>query len=460
MIEPLSSYCTRDAKSRQAIHWTGNPIVFTPPKLNNRCPTHPKIEKLLARMATGKNAEHIAGEVLLSYRDALQNDGSFYVSSTRLTEMYNARVRNDILRTINEFSTITTRGTVGVRTAQRKLNCGLLNRLKANENNGETWFDGETENVPEYMEHSYNYRHIRTLCNDWYQERQQKWAKVALGQPTWDLGYCTGDSQAGQCVLDSLSSIRLPTSLDLPDTTAASRDAAQHWHHKLISEGVPRCITRSYGRLYHPLLFGAKQIRRSATLRGEPVAEVDMHATYHCLLVAGMAASDEKRRLIDALQSGSFHKSFESAYARMRPRAPETNLKREIQRQLLFPRDRRLDRRPLMRECLRTYPAYGKYLDCLLKNKCKSPSALAKDLMAKEAGCFIDHLMLEIWDHGLRPVIPLHDGKLVRQSDAELVQAMMTDTLTGYLGFKPRVNVWRQLVVSSTTGNLLANNNI
>ena len=400
-------------------------------------PTHPEVEQAIASHpdARGKNADNVRGEVLLAYRDAVLNDGCFSICQTRLEAMYNSRVRKAIIAILSSLSTDIGGNAKGRASKKRMWKTRLLPSRKTNKIVDERHFEGASENVQQYVQSlqdsiQNSKSKLVTVDNSWYQSRQLKWTELCINNPTWTTNYCRGASRVGAAVLTSLDDIALPKEIQFVGLSPDSLAHAQLWHLNFVKSGVSRHITRSHGRVYHPMLFSSKQIRRAAFLRVEPVAEVDLHATYICLLARKMKNQADKAALIDVLQAGAFYDVFE----------PIKNLKAEVQRQVMFPRDRRLNMRPLMRQLQSKLPGFAAFLNNI-QQKLKTPTALASMLMNHEAEIFIDWMLLEFWDNGRRPVIPLHDGFLVRQSDAQHMKDLMLESLTYAFGFTPCVNI-------------------
>lgn len=415
------------------------PIVLNEPDLSTHAFTHPLVERAIRKHARGRNAEKIRTEVLLALRSALSCEHRrFKVSTPRLNQTYDSRIREKIIDTINEISTVViTHSPWSSITRELLPEIAPAIPVRSQSSDSEVplcHYEGWTESALQYRDCL-----SPLLPSDCYSSfepielnfeillfRHIRWLELCSETQKWTAGYDDGRTAAGSAVLTSLEDVLLPETIDFRGMSHDQLARANYWLGKYISSGVSRHVTRSYGRLTHPLMFGTKQIRRAALLRGEPVAELDLHATYHCLLAAGMNPV-ERKEIVKVLQSGTFYSIF--------PQIPE--LKKEVQKQILFFVNF-CSYRPLSDELHRLLPGYAGYVESVRRKY--SRHKLAWTLMLRESQIFIDRLLNEFWQDGLRPVIPFHDALLVRRSDLEEASALATRVLTEELGFTPKIN--------------------
>jgi hypothetical protein len=434
------------------------------PGLDLVCPTTPKLNELIARHAIGKNKQNVEGEILLAFRTALRREGRFAVSTVRLNSIYNSRVRDSIMSAVNELSDIVENYICDKRCYQRQLKSDFFpNAMFKNVQQYMVPFVSldvcdsyvcdsiDISSVTDWFVSIYHSQYyvienlkdvtFVTLDEQWYRQRQKRWTDLALMKPSWDLNYCQGYSKVGRAVLESLAQVSIPTTIDLSSLTDEKLKHALRYHQNLLQNGIPRAITRSSGRLYHWLLFGNKLLRRAILLGGEPTVEIDMHATFHCLLVAKMTPSPERNRLIEILQEGKFYDPFFADYHQFYHGPKDSyrsHVKKQVQRQLLFTKDFRCEERQLMLTCEKEYPEYAKYLTSIQK-KAPNASRRAKSLMKREAEIWIDRILVEAFGDGSRPVIPYHDSIQCRRSDAEQVMEIAKQIVKDELGFLPKL---------------------
>ncbi len=88
--------------------------------------------------------------------------------------------------------------------------------------------------------------------------------------------------------------------------------------------------------------------------------------------------------------------------------------------------------RPLMRELKAKLPGYAEFIK-RSQAKLKSATTLAAMLMYNESMILLNEFCLKFGTKERRPVVPLHDGFLIRQSDIGIAQQIMSEILTDAL---------------------------
>ncbi len=235
---------------------------------------------------------------------------------------------------------------------------------------------------------------------------------------------------------------------------------------RLTSRGVTRLAKRRYGRVYHPISNLRKGIRRECLIDGEPIAEVDIHACYTCLLVSDMHPGESRDKAIaylmtdwysqfDVFFAGWFEKQVEcglgyiskSGTRILRSGNSQTHdqplsIKKEYSRQCLFWADSRDISNPLRVFFRSIHPELCDMI--IARRKRMSASDLSRKLTQREGSIVVDTAMAEFARAGIA-AIPLHDAVMVQASRATATQEILLDVCERKLGFRPKISIKSRL---------------
>lgn len=204
------------------------------------------------------------------------------------------------------------------------------------------------------------------------------------------------------------------------------------------------------GRVYHDLTNLKREVRRRCTLAGEPVVEVDMHASFVAALTAVYAEGIERHRLSMMLELGDFYGIF--AEMTGEPFGPD--FKQRFLRDVIFGRPwpgcrlwdcfRRLFPNTARRINLdRNLPDPWPRLRIKkgrVRRTTSGQTLISRRLSFVESRIFWKGALTKL--HALRvPAIPIHDCLLVRERDAAATKAAIQDAARDVLGFAPAVAV-------------------
>lgn len=201
-------------------------------------------------------------------------------------------------------------------------------------------------------------------------------------------------------------------------------------------------VKRVRGRVYHALSSCPKPIRALTRMhyqgQYEPVAFVDMHATYVTLLVGAMEDCPERDELIELLQTKRFYECVNDMLAPHDRYEDRGLLKQEFQKQCLFwlPTDNR--HRMLWQALSDRFPRLTYFIERLRANY--GVSGFSDWLTARESRIFIDDVLPQCEAAEIRSV-PLHDAIMVPASKGEQVKELIELASLQRLGFVPSVKI-------------------
>jgi hypothetical protein len=235
---------------------------------------------------------------------------------------------------------------------------------------------------------------------------------------------------------------------------------------------VVKLARRKRGRCYDPLTNLRKDLRRDSLIDGEPIAEVDIHACYTCLLVSKLPAGTAKNKAIAALQT-DWYAQFEESYAKWFDGQIESgrgyineagqwmlrldndpehdtpaSIKVEYQRQCLFWRDPRDESNPLRVALRRLHPELCHLIETLRQRM--TPSKLSDVLTRAEGSLVVDSAVAELERAGITAK-PNHDGILVPVSRKDEAKKILLGVCRWHLGFEPRVSIKASDSIMATT---------
>lgn len=291
----------------------------------------------------------------------------------------------------------------------------------------------------------------------WLCCRERRWAAYCL-----DKGYQIpvdhfGWTRIAKRVFDTLEALTLPDDsiLDtIPDEprdgkATTEREVAAAFLERANSGELMRNLKYRKGRFYHAISNCPKMIRRTCTIDGEAIAEADLCACFWTLLASMLKPSAERDKLIGNL--GGFYEWVNESTDRVfldedKQHAldqmdwPQRRrvLGQEVQRQLLFwqASDRR--QRPLWTMLARELPETAKLI-MRLRRRHGGEKGFANYLMTMEGKVMTPALIQLVEDGKL--FLPLHDGIVTRESDAELARQRIRESGEKVLGFKPLVRI-------------------
>lgn len=224
---------------------------------------------------------------------------------------------------------------------------------------------------------------------------------------------------------------------------------------KLNENGCSQAVKVDRGdRIYHDLTTLKKEIRARCTLDGEPIAEVDMHASFVAVLTSLYARGEERERLIAMLQTGDFYGSFAKLAGLDGSRVKQRFLRDVVftfarggnamwqafrkhfpktARRLSWDRDW-----GAVVKTERKQDCNGRWFTCRTR---EGQQYLSRRLSMTESRVFWRGALLRLWREHQAPAIPIHDCLLVRERDAGKALAVVLACAEQVLGFRPVVKV-------------------
>lgn len=398
------------------------------------CSSHSALEEIISGLKNTKNKEKLANEIRLCFNNYLE-DGFFSFSTKLMDHLHGVPMR---VRFHELF--IKSGIAVKVRGHSPTRCCRYEFRLPGVEAKSTTYSSPASVAAlqcnPKFLisvsiSHSYLYpRHLA-----WTQYCEERGL-----QQNVDFG---GDTTWGAVTIETIDSVVLPSEGSVPNLSRVSSIRLKGLNRR----GAAKVVMRRYGRMYHALTNLSKDIRRRSKIDGEAVSEVDLHACFLCLLVSRMRESPEKRQMQKLLNEGYFYELFRDTFDAfvagkisegqpLSPNGRKWNLKVEFQRQVLFSKDQRHDERPLYLEFRRRFPQLSGII-----NQCRAQLGVrefACELQRAESRIVVDDLLPQLYDMGIK-ALGIHDGLLVKQSDALRVQELFEIVAHKHLGFLPRI---------------------
>lgn len=387
----------------------------------------------------GKHRDNLRFELALYWRRYVQ-DGEFPVSRTLLDELYTSTFRRKLKDILNAVA----------KPSRSHSNYAGSSRCKAYEfkfrrPKKAPTYNGIPEEAPAKLQPRADHVSI-TIPAAWLWDRYERWTEIC-NRNDWTSNLdLDGRTDWGRPLLDALESVALP---EAPETV------------RLTNQGVVKAAMRKRGRCYHPMTNLRKDLRRESLLKGEPTAEVDIHACYTALLISRLPDGEAKDKAIDALKS-DWYAQFQNAYAEwfstqlasgrgyildgkwmIRLDGDPTHdtpasIKVEYQRQCLFWRDPRNESNPLRVVLRQLHPELCR----LIENwrQILSPTELSDVLTRAEGSLVVDSLMAELENARINS-ITVHDAVVVPASRAEEAREIMLRVCEWHLGFKPCVSI-------------------
>lgn len=397
---------------------------------NARCiiaPSHSLLEELLGRL-NGKHAATIANEARMSFVQYLAS-GTFSVNSLRFEGCWGARARIKFFELMENVSNIVKPHAIGLRSSVRKFTLPGIRQKRT------------TENVIGAIED--HYLSWIKISRTWLEERRSLWS-------TWVKNFrlingldCEGLTDWGNALFTSMAQLELPVTAPVPkpdrvslaideDRNVENYTAATQARLDSLRDGETRMITRPHrSRAYGPITGLPSEVRAKFLLGKEPVAEIDLSATYWVLLVAMMPEGKAKRKAVCVLEAGQWYPQFNQKHLEV-----GQNIKVEVQRQCLFWRDSRAESCPYRCQLRQHHPE----LSAMIEGMRSSMSAreLSILLMQRESRIFIDRAIPIIYRHGIL-TLSNHDGIIVPARRAAEAQEILESIIYDQVGFWPMV---------------------
>ena len=279
------------------------------------------------------------------------------------------------------------------------------------------------------------------VVSTFFRARACHWVSIARSL-AWALRIDhDGVMQHSRVTRSGLASVILPElTVELIGQMAGEKcDAWCRLYASLVNHASV-VVKRVRGRVYHALSSCPKPIRALIRMhyRGlsEPIAIVDMHATYITLLVGAMEDCDERDELIQLLQTKRFYECVNDMLAPQHRYEDRGLLKQEFQKQCLFwlPTDHR--HRKLWQALSDRFPRLTLFIERLRAKY--GVSGFSDWLTARESRIFIDDVLPQCEAAGI-PSVPFHDAVGVPASAASQVKQMIEQAACARLGFVPSV---------------------
>jgi hypothetical protein len=208
-------------------------------------------------------------------------------------------------------------------------------------------------------------------------------------------------------------------------------------------------------RLYHRMTNLKKEIRRMVRMNGSPTVEVDMHATFPCIIASRFAPPGERERLVTMCQSGDFYGEMARLLGMQRG-----DLKKGFQKEVVFAfrphwshawraferefpgtAQKLSDIRDRSNTVVSERYAYDVNRQRYLKKTRSGQRRLSRILERVESRIFIQRALVRLHRiHGISAV-PIHDSLMVEEQFAEVAQQFIEQAAKDVLGFTPVVKI-------------------
>jgi hypothetical protein len=290
---------------------------------------------------------------------------------------------------------------------------------------------------------------VRVLLSvNWYRRYGQSFrdASSAMFPDQWQFVGCV-EKSLKQCVftiptmqsLEKLAKTRKTKSGKRAPETPLSDD---EWAQLTLERWIDCCIDpllylhRVELRLYYPLVSQCKHLRHEHLRfmfngKIEPMAEVDMSATFWVLLTSMLHDSPCKDRLIADQNAGSFYSRLNEASGSEYTDLGE--LKIAVQRDCLFGR-KDFGKSRLFLVMMDIYPDLAKFI--LDRRNRHTVTWMSNLLTNAEGAFFIDCLLPYVVKAGI-PALPIHDCLCVPASVAAQVRDWCCKLAKERFGFEP-----------------------
>ncbi|HTL66710.1 MAG TPA: hypothetical protein VL200_03530 [Lacunisphaera sp.] len=200
-----------------------------------------------------------------------------------------------------------------------------------------------------------------------------------------------------------------------PFKSSDGRNAA--WHHlQVIRDHRLRFyVCPRSGRVYYPVAFLPKAIRKALLLRDAPVDELDLAASQPTLLATLLPPDHpERKRYLAFVQGGRFYEEIAEWVGENWDRA---EAKTAFFHQIAYGSYYARDEYRLLAVFRRKFPRLVRQMERIKRRR---NDALPLQMQKLEASIAIDGAIGECAQHSI-PVLPVHDSLICRQTDRELV---------------------------------------